>query len=44
MYPFDNDPEPTDEEYADIIQECREQPSMYELDRMFEWWEKQRLK
>jgi len=38
-YPFDSDPDMTDEEYADLMQATQEEPSSEELDKMFAWWE-----
>ena len=41
-YPFDEDPEMSDEEHADLMQATQEQPTTEELDRMFIWWERER--
>jgi hypothetical protein len=40
-YPFDSDPDMTDEEYSDMMQAAQEQPTGDELDAMFSWWEAQ---
>lgn len=36
-YPFDNDPDMSDDEYADLMQATQEALDPQEVDEMFRW-------